>query len=131
MTENHKVFETTTAGRKLTVEIGKYCEQTNGSCVVRCGDTVVLANATMSKEPRQGVDFFPLGVDFDEKLYAVGKIPGSFKRREGKPSDKAILVSRLIDRPLRPLFPKGFFNDVRWSPPRSRWISTFRPRFTR
>lgn len=112
MTENYKVFETTTAGRKLTVEIGKYCEQTNGSCVVRCGDTVVLANATMSKEPRQGVDFFPLGVDFDEKLYAVGKIPGSFKRREGKPSDKAILVSRLIDRPLRPLFPKGFFNDV-------------------
>ena len=112
MTENYRVFETTTAGRKLTVEIGKYCEQTNGSCVVRCGDTVVLANTTMSKEPRQGVDYFPLGVDFDEKLYAVGKIPGSFKRREGKPSDKAILVSRLIDRPIRPLFPKGFSNDV-------------------
>lgn len=112
MTENYRVFEMTTAGRKLTVEIGKYCEQTNGSCVVRCGDTVVLANTTMSKEPRQGVDYFPLGVDFDEKLYAVGKIPGSFKRREGKPSDKAILVSRLIDRPIRPLFPKGFSNDV-------------------
>lgn len=112
MTETYRVFETTTAGRKLTVEIGKYCEQTNGSCVIRCGDTMVLTNVTMSKEPRPGMDYFPLGVDFDEKLYAVGKIPGSFKRREGRPSDKAILVSRLIDRPLRPLFPKGFFNDV-------------------
>lgn len=112
MTENYKMFETETGGRKLIIETGKYCSQANGSCVVRCGDTVVLVNATMSKEKREGIDYFPLGVDFEEKMYAVGKIPGGFKKREGRPSDKAILVSRLIDRPLRPLFPKGFFNDV-------------------
>jgi polyribonucleotide nucleotidyltransferase len=112
MTENYKVFETVTGGRKLTIETGKYCEQANGSCIVRCGDTVVLVNATMSKEQREGIDYFPLGVDYEEKMYAVGKIPGGFKKREGRPSDKAILVARLIDRPLRPLFPKGFYNDV-------------------
>lgn len=112
MTENFKTYSTEIAGRKLCIEVGKYCEQSNGSCIVRCGDTVVLVNATMSKEPRPGMDYFPLGVDFEEKMYAVGKIPGGFKKREGRPSDKAILVSRLIDRPLRPLFPKGFYNDV-------------------
>lgn len=112
MIENFKIFETETGGRKLIVEVGKYCEQSNGSCVIRCGDTVVLINVTMSGEIREGLDYFPLGVDFEEKMYAVGKIPGGFKKREGRPSDKAILVSRLIDRPLRPLFPKGFFNDV-------------------
>ena len=107
-----KVFETEIGGKKVTVETGKYCEQSNGSCVVRCGETVVMVNVTMSKQPREGIDFFPLGVDFEEKMYSVGKIPGGYKRREGRPADKAILISRLIDRPLRPLFPKGFRNDV-------------------
>lgn len=96
----------------MTVEIGKYCGLSNGSCIIRCGDTVVMTNVNMSPEPRPGMDFFPLSVDFEEKMYAVGKIPGSFKRREGRASDKAILTSRLIDRPIRPLFPKGLFNDV-------------------
>ena len=86
--------------------------QSNGSCVVRCGDTMVMVNVCMAKEKKAGIDFFPLSVDFEEKMYAVGKIPGGFKRREGRASDKAILTSRLIDRPLRPLFPKGFYNDV-------------------
>ena len=112
MNNKGNVFETTIGGRKVTIETGKYCEQSNGSCFVRCGDTVVSANVTMAKSPRDGIDFFPLGVDFEEKMYAVGKIPGGFKKREGRPSDKAILTSRLIDRPLRPLFPKGFYNDV-------------------
>ncbi|MEG1964383.1 MAG: polyribonucleotide nucleotidyltransferase [Clostridia bacterium] len=107
-----KIFKTTIGGREVSVEIGGYCGQTNGSCFVRCGDTVVMVNATMSKEVKPGQDFFPLTVDYEEKMYAIGKIPGGFKKREGKASDKAILVSRLIDRPLRPLFPKGFFNDV-------------------
>ncbi len=105
-------FKTTYAGRELTIETGKYCGQTNGSCVVRCGDTVVMVSATMSKQPREGMDFFPLSVEFEEKQYSVGKIPGGFIRREGKASEKAILTSRLIDRPIRPLFPKGLFNDV-------------------
>ncbi|MBQ2712170.1 MAG: polyribonucleotide nucleotidyltransferase [Clostridia bacterium] len=112
MTENFRTFETEIGGRKVIVEVGKYCEQANGSCVVRCGDTTVLTNVTMAAQPRPGMDYFPLGVDFEEKMYAVGKIPGGFKKREGRPSDKAILVSRLIDRPIRPLFPKGLFNDV-------------------
>ena len=112
MTEQFRTFETEVGGKKVTVEVGKYCEQSNGSCVIRCGDTVVLTNVTMADKPRDGLDYFPLGVDFEEKMYAVGKIPGGFKKREGRPSDKAILTSRLIDRPLRPLFPKGFFNDV-------------------
>ena len=112
MLENHKIFETEIGGRKVTVDIGKYAGQANGSCIVRCGDTVVMVNATMAPKPRDGMDFFPLSVDYEEKMYAVGKIPGSFKRREGRASDKAILTSRLIDRPIRPLFPKGLFNDV-------------------
>ncbi|MFQ6773244.1 MAG: polyribonucleotide nucleotidyltransferase, partial [Clostridia bacterium] len=91
---------------------GRYCMLSNGNCMVRCGDTAVMVNVTMASEPRPGIDFFPLGVDYEEKLYTVGKIPGGWKRREGRATDKAILVSRLIDRPLRPLFPKGFYNDV-------------------
>ncbi len=109
---NYRVFETVIGGRKVTVETGKYCEQASGSCLVRCGETAVMVNVTMAAAPREGMDYFPLGVDFEEKMYSVGKIPGGFKRREGRPSDKAILVSRLIDRPLRPLFPKGLYNDV-------------------
>ena len=112
MTQNFKVFETEIGGRKVLVETGKYAEQANGSCVVRCGDTVVMVNVTMSETPREGMDFFPLQVDFEEKMYAVGKIPGGFKKREGRASDKGILISRLIDRPIRPLFPKGLYNDV-------------------
>ena len=107
-----KIFKTTIGGREVTVETGAYCGQANGSCIVRCGDTAVMVNACMAKEARDGVDFFPLSCDFEEKMYAVGKIPGGFKKREGKASDKAILTSRLIDRPLRPLFPKFFYNDV-------------------
>ncbi len=109
---NYRVFETEIGGRKVTVETGKYAQQANGSCIIRCGDTVVMTNVTMSQQPRPGMDFFPLGVDFEEKMYSVGKIPGGFKKREGRASDKAILTSRLIDRPIRPLFPKGLFNDV-------------------
>jgi len=108
----HRVFETEYAGRKLIVETGKYAEQADGTCIVRCGDTVVLAAATAASVPRDGIDFFPLSVDFEEKMYSVGKIPGGFIKREGRPSEKAILTSRLIDRPIRPLFPKGFYNDV-------------------
>jgi len=107
-----RIFETTISGRKLSVTIGKVAEQANGACLVRYGDTVVLATATASKEPREGVDFFPLSVDYEERFYAVGKIPGGFIKREGKPSEKAILTSRLIDRPIRPLFPKDYRNDV-------------------
>ncbi len=99
-------------GRELTIETGKICGLANGSVVVKYGDTVVMVNVTAAKEPKEGIDFFPLSVDYEEKLYAVGKIPGSFTKREGKPSDKAILTSRAIDRPLRPLFPKDFRNDV-------------------
>lgn len=112
MLENHKIFKTEVGGREVTVDVGKYAQQANGSCVVKCGDTVVMVNATMSEQPREGMDFFPLSVDYEEKMYAVGKIPGGFKKREGRASDKAILTSRLIDRPIRPLFPKGLFNDV-------------------
>ena len=107
-----KIFKTEIGGREVSVEIGAYCGQATGSCLIRCGETVVLTNATMAKTPRDGIDFFPLGVDFEEKMFAVGKIPGGFKKREGRPSDKAILTSRLIDRPIRPLFPKGCLNDV-------------------
>lgn len=99
-------------GKEVEIELGKYCGQANGHCILRCEDTVVMVNATMSKAPRPGMDFFPLNVDYEEKMYAVGKIPGGYKKREGRPSDQAILRSRLIDRPLRPLFPKGFYNDV-------------------
>lgn len=107
-----QIFEIEIGGRKVTFETGKFCEQSSGSCLVRCGETAVLVNVNMSEQPRPGIDFFPLSVDFEEKMYSVGKIPGGFKKREGRASDKAILTSRLIDRPLRPLFPKGFFNDV-------------------
>ena len=107
-----KSYSIKLAGRELTIETGKICGLANGSVVVKYGDTVVMVNVTAAKEPKEGIDFFPLSVDYEEKLYAVGKIPGSFTKREGKPSDKAILTSRAIDRPLRPLFPKDFRNDV-------------------
>lgn len=112
MFENYKVFKTTFAGRELTVETGKLCGLSNGSCWVRYGETVVMVNVAASPKPRDGVDFFPLSVDYEEKLYSVGKIPGGFLRREGKPSEKAILTSRVVDRPMRPLFPKDMRNDV-------------------
>ena len=107
-----KSYSTNLAGRDLTIETGKIAGLANGSVVVKYGDTVVMVNVTAAKEPKEGIDFFPLSVDYEEKLYAVGKIPGSFTKREGKPTDKAILTSRAIDRPLRPLFPKDFRNDV-------------------
>ncbi|MGN1330133.1 MAG: polyribonucleotide nucleotidyltransferase [Clostridia bacterium] len=107
-----KVYETELAGRKLSFETGKMAGLANGSVLVRYGETVVLVNVVASKEPKEGIDFFPLSVDFEEKLYSVGKIPGGYTKREGKPGDKAILTSRAIDRPLRPLFPKDFRNDV-------------------
>ncbi len=107
-----KIYETELAGRKLTIETGKIAELANGNVIVRYGETVVMVNVTAAKEPKEGIDFFPLSVDYEEKLYAVGKIPGSFTKREGKPTDKAILTSRAIDRPLRPLFPKDFRNDT-------------------
>ncbi|MBQ4265168.1 MAG: hypothetical protein IJB85_06625, partial [Clostridia bacterium] len=107
-----KVYTTELAGRELSLEFGKYCGQANGSVIVRLGDTVVMVNATAAEKPREGQDFFPLSVDFEEKMYAVGKIPGGFIKREGRPSEKATLTSRLIDRPLRPLFNKGIRNDV-------------------
>ncbi len=110
--ENYRVFDYVLAGRKLSVETGKIAGLANGSCLVRYGDTVVLACATASEAPREGIDFLPLSVDYDEKMYAVGKIPGGYLKREGKPSEKAILTSRVIDRPIRPLFPKDLRNDV-------------------
>lgn len=109
---NYQEFRFTVGGREVVVETGKYAEQANGGCVVRCGETAVMVTVCMSQQPREGMDFFPLQVDYEEKMFAVGKIPGGFKRREGRASDKAILTARLIDRPLRPLFPKGLFNDV-------------------
>ncbi len=112
MFENYKKFSYMLAGRELTIETGKMCGLANGSCLVRYGDTVVLANATANAKPREGIDFLPLSVDFEEKQYAVGRIPGGYFRREGKPSEKAILTSRVIDRPIRPLFPKDLRNDV-------------------
>ena len=110
--KNARTFETTYAGRPLVIETGKMAQLANGSCLVRYGETVVLVTATASAKPRDGIDFFPLSVDFEERLYAVGRIPGSFMRREGRPSEKAILSSRQIDRPMRPLFPKDLRNDV-------------------
>ena len=108
----HQVFETTVAGRKLVFETGHYAQQAGGSVLCRYGETVVLVTATASREPREGIDFFPLLVDYEERLYAVGKIPGGFIKREGRPSEAAILAARQIDRPIRPLFPQGFRNDV-------------------
>lgn len=107
-----KTFTTTIAGREFSVEIGEVAQLASGAALVRYGDTVVLATATASQKPRDGVDFFPLSVDYEEKMYSVGKIPGGFLKREGKPSEKAILTSRVIDRPIRPLFPKDYRNDV-------------------
>ena len=107
-----RIFKTDLAGRELSVSIGKYAEQANGACFVRYGDTVLLVTATSSKTPREGIDFFPLSVEYEEKYYAAGKIPGGFIKREGRPSEHAILTARLIDRPLRPLFPEGYRNDV-------------------
>ena len=112
MFENFRVFETTLAGRPLVVETGKMAQLANGECLVRYGETSVHVAVTASAKPRDGIDFFPLSVDYEEKLYAVGKIPGSFLKREGRPSEKAILASRVIDRPVRPLFPKDMRNDV-------------------
>ncbi len=109
--KNFKVWETELAGRKLTLETGKMAGLANASIMARYGETEVLCNVTASAKPREGVDFFPLSVDYEEKLYAVGKIPGSFQRRESRPSEKAILTSRCIDRPIRPLFPKDLRND--------------------
>ena len=110
--EDYRTYKTALGGRLLQFEIGKVCEQANGAVTVRYGDTVVNCTVCASKEPKQDVDFFPLTCNFEEKMYSVGKIPGGYIKREGRPSDKATLVSRLIDRPLRPLFPKGYRNDV-------------------
>lgn len=107
-----KTYSMELAGRTLTVETGKMAGLANGSALIRYGETTVIVNVTASKKPREGIDFFPLSVDYEERLYAVGRIPGSFQKREGKPSDKAILVARAIDRPIRPLFPKDLRNDV-------------------
>ena len=107
-----KVYTTDVTGQTIEVEIGKLAEQANGACTVKCGGTVVFVSATASKHPREGIDFFPLTIDFEEKMYAVGRLPGGFIKREGRPTEKAVLTARLIDRPLRPLFPKGFRNDV-------------------
>ena len=109
---NHKVFHYTFAGRPLVVETGKVAGLANGSCMISYGETVILACATASAAPRDGIDFLPLSVDYDEKMYSVGKIPGGYLKREGKPSEKAVLTSRVIDRPVRPLFPKDLRNDV-------------------
>src|SRR5699024_11180111 len=111
MVDKKKVFTTEIAGQPFRVEIGELAKQANGACMVHYGDTAVLTTATASKEPRH-LHFFTLTVNYEERLYAVGKIPGGFIKREGKPSDKAILTSRLIDRPIRPLFPDGFRNEV-------------------
>jgi len=107
-----KQFSTTIGGRTVTLETGKLAQLAGGSVAIRVGETMLLAAATMSRDPRMGIDFFPLSVDYEERLYAIGKIPGSFFRREGRPSEQAILTSRLIDRPMRPLFPSDLHNDV-------------------
>lgn len=112
MFENFHVFETEFAGKKISFETGKMCCLAGGSCLVRYGETTVMVNATMAAKPRDGIDFFPLSVDFEEKLYSVGKIPGSFLKREGRPSEKAVLTSRMVDRPIRPFFPHDLRNDV-------------------
>ena len=107
-----RTFEMELAGRTITAVTGKYAEQAGGSVMISCGGTALLVCATVAKQPREGADFLPLSCDYEEKMYAAGKIPGGFIKREGRPSEKAVLTSRLIDRPLRPLFPKGFYNDV-------------------
>ena len=112
MFENYRKFSYELAGRPLTVETGKMAGLANGSALVRYGDTAILACATASARPRDGIDFLPLSIDFEERLYSVGRIPGSYLKREGRPSEKAILTSRVIDRPIRPLFPKDLRNDI-------------------
>ncbi len=112
MHENHRIFETEYAGKKFVVETGKHAQLANGACLVRYGETVVMCTATASNSPRDGIDYFPLAVDYEEKMYSVGRIPGGYKKREARPSDKAILTSRVIDRPMRPLFPDDLRNDV-------------------
>ena len=107
-----KQFSMELAGRTLMVEVGRVAAQANGAAFMHYGDTVVLSTATASEKPRDGIDFFPLSVEYEEKLYAVGKIPGGYLKREGKPSENAILTDRVIDRPMRPLFPKDYRNDV-------------------
>src|SRR6476659_2511148 len=102
----------TIAGREMTLEKGRLAEQASGACMVRYGDTIILAAMVAAKEPREGTDFLPLTVDYEEKMYAAGKIPGGFIKREGRPTENATLTSRLTDRPLRPLFPKHYRNDV-------------------
>jgi polyribonucleotide nucleotidyltransferase len=106
------VFELEFGGRTMTVETGKYAMQANGACMIKCGDTQVMVNVSSGREPREGIDFFPLSVEYEEKMYSVGKIPGGFLKKEGRPSENAILSCRLIDRPIRPLFPKGYYNEV-------------------
>lgn len=107
-----RIFKSKMGDKELIITTNKFCENSHGSCIVSCGETVVMINVTMSEDVRPNVDFLPLNVEFQEKMYSVGKIPGGFKRREGKASDEAVVISRLIDRHLRPLFPKGFYNDV-------------------
>src|SRR5690606_37255454 len=107
-----RTFQTEVGGRPLIIGTGKLAKQANGAVLVRYGDTVVLVTAVMSKEPRQGIDFFPLLVDYEERMYAIGKIPRVWLRREGRPSEAATLAARMIDRPIRPLFPEGFCYDV-------------------
>ena len=109
---NHRVFETQIGNRTFTVETGKVAELANAECICRYGDTVVLTTVTASPDPKPGIDYFPLTIEFEERLYSVGRIPGSFNRREGKPSERGILNSRLIDRPMRPLFDEELRNDV-------------------
>ena len=108
----YKTFEMELAGRTLKVDVNRVAKQANGAALMHYGDTVVLSTATASDKPREGIDFFPLSVEYNEKLYAVGKIPGGFNKREGKASENAVLTCRVIDRPMRPLFPKDYRNDV-------------------
>ena len=119
--DNYKTFEYELAGRKLIVENGKMAGLANGSVLVRYGETVILACATASAAPRDGIDFLPLSVDYEERMYSVGKIPGGYLKREGKPSEKAVLTSRVIDRPIRPLFPNDLRNDVNLSLHSMEW----------
>ena len=109
---NHHIFETEIGGRTFTVETGKVAELCNAEAICRYGDTVVLVTAVASPLPKAGIDYFPLTIEVEERMYAVGRIPGSFNRREGKPSDRGVLISRLIDRPMRPLFDEELRNDV-------------------
>ena len=125
---NYRKFEMELAGRPLTLEVGKLAELANAAVMVGYGDTRVLVCATAAARPRDGIDFFPLSVDFEEKLYSVGRIPGSFNRREGRPGEKGILTARVIDRPIRPLFPYDFRNDVSIMPLLWPWITTAPPR---